>query len=283
MAPFLLPFHDEFDNMADDPLSSTPPLVLIFGPLDPTGATNLLADAVSCAHLGTHAVSVTTAIHTQDTAAIEHISLVPPEQLHDQARCLLEDMHVSAMKAGPIYTVESASVLAQIAADYITVPLVLHLQALPEDELASEEIEADEVIDALMHLVLPQSDLVVVDQTLLEQWRAEGYLPSDTEAHQSILRLGANWVLSLEPANDNRSAHYVLFGQNGEQQQWPATALPYRLHDTKGTLSCAVAAMLAKNTPMAEAIEHAIHFTEQRARRHFQAGMGLRILNQTTS
>src|SRR5690606_12949068 len=139
-----------------------------------------------------------------------------PEQLHDQARCLLEDMHVSAMKAGPIYTVEAASVLAQIAADYITVPLVLHLQALPEDELASEEIEPEDVVDALMHLVLPQTDLVVVDQTLLEQWRSDGYLPPDTEPIQSILRLGANWVLSLEPANDNRGAHYVLFGQNGE-------------------------------------------------------------------
>src|SRR5690606_39734090 len=68
-------------------------------------------------------------------------------------------------------------------------PILLHLQALPEDELASAEIEADEVIDALMHLVLPQSDLVVVDQTLLEQWRADGYLPSDTDAYQSILRL----------------------------------------------------------------------------------------------
>lgn len=268
--------------MADDLLSSPPPLVLIFGPLDPTGATHLMADAISCAHLGTHALSVTTAIHTQDTTAIEHINLVSPELLHDQTRCLLEDMHVSAIKAGPLYTVEAASVLAQIAADYITVPLVLQLQALPESELAHEEIDTDDVLDALFQLVLPQSDLVVVDRTLLEQWQAESYLDAEGDVYQAMLNFGANWVLSTELTYDGQAARYVLLGQDGTQRHWPASAVPHRLHDTKATLSCAIAALLAKQLPLITAIEQAIEFTEQRAQRNFQAGMGLRILNQST-
>lgn len=268
--------------MADDLLKSTPPLVLLYGPLDPTGATLLMADAISCASLGTHALSVTTAIHAQDTTTIEHINLLSPEHVHDQARCLLEDMHVSAIKAGPLYTVESASVLAQIAADYITVPLVLHLQSLPEAELANAEVDPEEVIDAIAQLVLPQSDLVLADHRLLEHWQAESYLDDSVEAYQAILNLGANWVLSVEPINDGQASQYVLRGQDGSQQCWPTRATPYRLHDTKGTLACAIAALLAKAYTLPEAVEQAIHFTEQRAQRNFQAGMGLRILNQST-
>src|SRR3546814_12782225 len=45
-----------------------------------------------------------------------------PELIDDQARCLLEDMTVHAIKVGPLYTTESVSVLAQIAADYSHVP-----------------------------------------------------------------------------------------------------------------------------------------------------------------
>ncbi|MCQ9615471.1 hydroxymethylpyrimidine/phosphomethylpyrimidine kinase [Paenalcaligenes niemegkensis] len=264
-------------------LSSTPPMVLIFGPLDPTGASHMLADAVSCARLGTHALGVTTAIHTQDTTAVEHINLVSPEHMHDQTRCLLEDMHVSAIKAGPLYTAESASVLAQVAADYITVPLVLQLQSLPDDELISAEIDPEDVIDALCQLVLPQSDLVVVDRTLLERWKAETYLDEDLDVYQSILNFGANWVLSAELAADGQPAQYVLLGQDGSRQQWPASTLPHRLHDTKATLSCAVAALMARQLSLPEAIEQAIVFTEQSAQRNFQAGMGLRILNQSKS
>src|SRR3546814_10405059 len=87
----------------------SPPLVLIFGPFDPSGSSNLPADAVTCALLGGHALSVLTGTHVQDTAGIEEIHSATFDLIDDQARCLLEDMAVGAMKAGPLYTIESVS------------------------------------------------------------------------------------------------------------------------------------------------------------------------------
>src|SRR5688572_4959891 len=112
--------------------ASNPPIVLIFGPFDPSGASSLPADAVTCAALGCHPLSTLTAILVQDTAVTEEIHPVAPEQIDDQARCLLEDMNVQAIKVGPLYTPEAVSVLAQIAADYSHVPFVLHLLPAPD-------------------------------------------------------------------------------------------------------------------------------------------------------
>lgn len=92
----------------------TPPLVLVFGPLDPSGSDGLPADAVTCASLGCHGLAAVTALTVRDTAGIEEIHPVTPDLLDDQARCLLEDMSVQAIKVGGLYTAETASVAAQI-------------------------------------------------------------------------------------------------------------------------------------------------------------------------
>src|SRR3546814_3385413 len=83
----------------------------------PSGSSSLPADTVTCAAMGCHALSTLTAILVRDTAGTEEIQPISPELIDDQARCLLEDMTVHAIKVGPLYTTESVSVLAQIAAD----------------------------------------------------------------------------------------------------------------------------------------------------------------------
>ena len=58
-----------------------PPVVLIFGPVDPSGTDGLPADAVTCARLGCHGLAAATALTVQDTAGIEEIHPTPPELL----------------------------------------------------------------------------------------------------------------------------------------------------------------------------------------------------------
>src|SRR5690606_20504566 len=124
------------------------------------------------------------------------IEAITPELMDDQARCLLEDMPVHAMKAGPLYTTESVSVLAQIAADYSAIPLVVHLQRVP-DAATEDEMDAEDMHAALLELVLPQADLVVVDHTLLQQWQSHGVLPGNTleSAMTALLDYGSSALL----------------------------------------------------------------------------------------
>ena len=60
----------------------------------------------------------------------------------DQARCILEDMPIAAIKLGLLCSVEIIATIAEIMADYPDVPLILDpvLASGGGDELSSEEM-----------------------------------------------------------------------------------------------------------------------------------------------
>jgi hydroxymethylpyrimidine/phosphomethylpyrimidine kinase len=233
--------------------------------------------------MGSHALCTLTAILVRDTASTEEIQPVAPELIDDQARCLLEDMTVHAIKVGPLYTTESVSVLAQIAADYNHVPLVLHLGHLPDESLL-EGMDAEEVQVALFELLLPQTDIVVVDHSLLEQWQSEGVfsgIDADTPAH-ALLNYGAKWVLSTgAPLRPGLGSH-LLQGQNSETSSWNWRAPAARLTDADGPLACAVTTQLAMGLDVPTAVEAAIRLSEPLAARTFQPGMGHLLINRSS-
>lgn len=261
----------------------TPPIVLILGPLDPTGADGLPADAVTCARLGCHGLATVTALTVQDTAGIEDIHPTASDLLDDQARCLLEDMPVQAIKVGAMFTPETASVVAQLAADYSQVPLVLHLgprAPLPQD--AAEQDDAEEMLAATLELVLPQTDLVVVEHMRLAQWQADGSIDtsgSPTPAH-AMLAGGAQWALVL--GSPLRPGHLVnlLVGSDGSQHTWNWQTPPARSSDSGGLLAAAAAAYLAGGASMPQAVEQALAHAEQGLAACFAAGMGRPIPNR---
>ncbi len=261
----------------------TPPLVLIFGPFDPSGASGLPADAVTCAAMGCHALSALTAILVQDTASTEEVQPIAPELIDDQARCLLEDMTVQAIKVGPLYTTESVSVLAQIAADYTHVPLVLHLGRLPDESLIAD-IDTEDVQMALFELLLPQTDIVVADHHLLEQWQSQGvFVGTDAGTPaQALLQYGAKWVLTSGAPLRPGQASYLLQGQDNQTANWAWQAPPARLNDADGPLACAITAQLARGLEVQQAVETALSLLTTLGSRSFQPGMGHRLINRST-
>lgn len=243
----------------------------------------LPADAVTCAELGCHAISVLTGTLVQDTAAVENIEPVSPELMDDQARCLLEDMPAHAVKVGPLYTTESVSVLAQISADYSHLPLVVHLQRTPnvpgEDELDVEETQA-----ALLELVLPQADLVVVDHTLLQQWQSHGLLPGHTleRALDALLEYGANALLVSGVPGIGMQRGYLLRDEHNQTTRW-ASPINEPVIDTDGLLATAVTAALAHGREVPQAVDQAIALARAMSERVIQPGMGARIFNRSRS
>ena len=75
----------------------SPPVVLSFGLLDPTGASGALADGLSVAAMGCHLSLVATCIAVQDTRERSDLFIVDEELLDDQARAVLQDMPVAAI------------------------------------------------------------------------------------------------------------------------------------------------------------------------------------------
>jgi len=260
-----------------------PPLILIFGPIDPSGSNGLPADAVTCARLGCHALSAVTALTVQDTAGIEDIQPVSSDLLDDQARCLLEDMPVQAIKVGSLYSAEATSVAAQIAADYSHVPLVLHLApytALPEDAAAHDK--ADDLLDATLQLLLPQTNIVVVEHAHLTEWQADGQIDLGTvpSAAHALLAAGAQWVLTLgAPIRPGHRANLLLDAE-GQTTSLPWQAPLERHGDSGGVLATALAAFLAQSLTVPQAVERALAHADAAVAASFPAGMGRRIPNR---
>ena len=256
---------------------------MIFGPFDPSGSTSLPADAVSCAGFGCHPLSVLTGILVQDTAGTESIEAITPELVDDQARCLLEDMPVHAMKVGPLYTTESVSVLAQISADYSQIPLVVQLQRIPNVSM-EEEFDSEETQAALLELVLPQTDLVVADHALLQQWQSHGLLPGTTleQAMTSLLEYGASALLVSGVPGLGPQRSYVIRDEHGHTTRSAAT-IGDPVLGSDSLLATAIAAELARGSEVPYAAEYGIAKINALTANSFQPGMGARIFNRSSN
>ncbi len=217
---------------------------------------------------------------------MEEVQAISPELLDDQARCLLEDMPVQAIKVGGLYSAECASAVAQIAADYSQVPLVLHLgQRTPPPTDAADQDDADDLLAATLELVLPQADVVVVENARLAQWLSDGTLEigeAPSAAH-AMVGAGAKWVLSLgAPLRPGHAAN-VLVGPEGATTNWPWHAPPDRSSDSGGLLATALAAWLAHGLDVPQAVEKALAVADAAVAASFLPGMGRRIANRTFS
>src|SRR5258706_8758459 len=120
----------------------TPPIVLVFAATDPSGGAGLQADILTLSSMGCHPLSVVTAVTIQDTMGVEDFMPIEAEWVIDQARCVLEDMPVTAFKIGVLGSVENITAIAEVVSDYPDVPLILDpvLSSGRGDELASDEM-----------------------------------------------------------------------------------------------------------------------------------------------
>ena len=261
------------------PDSSSPPLPLIFGPFDPSGAGHLPIDAVICAGLGAHAGSVVTALHVQDSAGIETVQRLAPDLIDDQARCLLEDMPIGALKIGPQYDPETIATLAQIAADYSALPLVLQL-GVPPSVPDLDDLDTEETIGALLELLVPQAHLVVVDARLPEQWASQGLMSSvrADDPIGALHELGAPRVLCCNAAPGPGMNGLILHTQDQPSHRWPWPTPRVRASDAESLLATVLCCHLIGSTNPDDAIAQAVATAAALLERHFHPGMGQRIL-----
>jgi len=90
---------------------SKPPVVLCFSGLDPTGGAGIQADIESIAKHGCHAAPIITATTVQDTNNVISFQPVDSSTIIKQARAILKDMKISAIKIGMLGSGETAEAI----------------------------------------------------------------------------------------------------------------------------------------------------------------------------
>jgi hydroxymethylpyrimidine/phosphomethylpyrimidine kinase len=256
-------------------MSRTYPAVLVFAGTDPTSGAGLQADVLTLASLGCHPLSVVTAVTVQDTLGVEDFLALDAMWIADQARAVLEDMPVAAIKIGMLGSVEAISAIAEIASDYPDIPLVLDpiVASGRGDELSSEDM-----LDALRDLLLPQTTLLTPNS--LEARRlAQDEIEDEAEADldvcaERLLDMGCEYVLITGSHEQSAEVENALYSRDGAVQTLSWERLPGSYHGSGCTLASACAALLAQGMEMTEAVKAAQEFTYQTLRYGYRPGMG---------
>ena len=223
--------------------------------------------------MGTHPLSVVTAITVQDTLGVEGLQALDAEWVADQARCLLEDMPVDAFKIGVLGSVENIAAIAEIISDYPDVPLVLDpvLASGRGDELATEEMA-----HAMRELLLPHTTILTPNS--IEARRLSETSDDDDTSLAScaarLIELGASHVLITGTHEATPEVVNTLYSKKGLVRTDSWARLPGSYHGSGCTLSSAIAAMLANGLELPEAVREAQEYTWQALKKAYRPGMG---------
>ncbi len=262
--------------MNDSEPSAMPPIVLAFAATDTSCGAGLQADILTLASMGCHPLSVVTAATIQDTMGVEDIMALDPEWVADQARCVLEDMPVNAIKIGVLGSVENITAIAEVVSDYPEVPLVLDpiLASGRGDELATEDM-----ISALRELLIPQTTIITpnsIEARRLVQEDGEEELEL-AECARRLLALGCEYVLITGTHENTTQVVNTLYGQEGVIRIDRWDRLPGSYHGSGCTLASAIAATIANGLSIGDAVKDAQEYTWQTLKAAFRPGMGQHI------
>jgi hydroxymethylpyrimidine/phosphomethylpyrimidine kinase len=261
--------------------NQTTPLILTFGASNPVTAIGIQADLSSFAAMGCHGVPVLTAVLVGDTSQIDDTHPLDADLVSDQARTVLEDMEIIAIKVGQVGSVENITVIAEIVSDYPEMPMVLD----PFDSSVPEpESEAEDILLAIRELLIPQATLLLISAVeltrLAESWN-ESAIPT-TSAKQddmsadvmTLIESGCEFVLVTGVAGQGNVIENILFNDEGivRRDQWQR--VPGTYMGAGNTLSAAITAVLANGMDMADAVHEAQEFTLASINHAQRLGMG---------
>lgn len=258
-----------------------PPTVLTFSASDPTGAGGVLADALTCASMGCHAACAITAVAVQDSTRNEDALLIDDEWLEDQARAVLQDMPVAAIKVGAVGGSDNAQTIAEILADYPELPVVFDPLPLVRSSSSGPEEQADaELMTVLRELIVPQSTVMTLSLEQARRWLAlatDDDSPEDWDAGRcarELLEWGAQYVLITSAETVGQLVVNRLYGPEGSVQSESIEHVELRFRGAGDTLSAAIAALLAQGIEVGDAVREANDFLAQSLAGGFRLGMG---------
>lgn len=236
------------------------------------------ADLLTISSMGCHPLSVVTAVTVQDTSGVEDVFPIEPEWVVDQARAMLEDVPVAAFKIGMLGSIENIAAIAEVMADYPDIPLVL------DPVLASgrgDELADDDMLDAMRELLIPQTTIITPNSIEARRLALndddENDDPSLEECAKRLLRMGCEYVLITGTHEQTAKVVNTLYGESGIIRSDSWDRLPGIYHGSGCTLASAIAALLAQDVDVPDAVKEAQEYTWQTLSAGFRPGMGQHI------
>ncbi|MFD1711605.1 hydroxymethylpyrimidine/phosphomethylpyrimidine kinase [Ottowia sp. GY511] len=268
------------DKSAHTPGEDTLPCVLSFNANDAVGAGGLTSDALVMASIGTHALPVATGAYLRDTRDASGWVAFPASAIDEQARAVAEDVPLQTIKVGFLGSAEAVAMVAAFAADYADVPVIAFLPDLSW----WDEPEIETYLDALRDLLLPQTAVLVGNNTTLRHW----LLPESTtdrrarptELARAAAAHGVPYLLVTGLALEGDRVGNVLASPDAELFSQAFERIEAGFMGAGDILSAALAALLATGSELTHATAEALQYLDQALDHGFHPGMGRAVADR---
>lgn len=246
-------------------MADHPPVVLVFAGNDPSGGAGIAADIQALAANGCYPAPVVTALTVQDTTGVARVDAVEPELVEQQARTVLNDLPVAAIKTGLLASAAIVSVVAQLAREF-SLPVIVD----PVLKSGGGKVMTDTgIVDAYLDQLLPLAVLATPNT-----------LEADALDRDRVLASGCQWLLITGGHEDGKMINHQLFHKDGLEKVFEQPRLPGEYHGSGCTLASACAAGLARGLPVEQAVTEALHYTRQTLETAFALGKGQQLPNR---
>ncbi|GAA4705823.1 bifunctional hydroxymethylpyrimidine kinase/phosphomethylpyrimidine kinase [Streptomyces youssoufiensis] len=252
--------------------TAVPPRVLTVAGSDSGGGAGIQADLKAMLALGTHGMSVLTAVTAQNSLGVQGAWELPLEAIRAQFRSVVDDIGVQAVKTGMLASPAIVETVASLLAD-LNAPVIVDPVGVSKH---GDALLAADALDAVRTKLLPVA--TVATPNLDEVAQLTGVRVS-TEADMpraaaAILEFGPRWALvkgghlrgdAVDLLTDGAEEHWLRSPRHDNRHT----------HGTGCTLASAIAAHLAHGMPVPEAVAAAKEYVTGAIEAGFPLGAGI--------
>lgn len=248
------------------------PIVLSIAGSDSSGGAGIQADLKTFSALGVYGATAITAITAQNTLGVVSQMALHPQMVREQIIAVMDDLHPSVVKIGMLSNAEIVNAVAEVLSEY-KAKIVLDPVIVSTSGHRLLSVEAQEVIKEKL---LPISELVtpnIPEMETLTNMPLSSFEEKEKAANY-LLSLGAKAVLLKGGHEEGEVKTDVLYSKgqqstdNGQQSLSliSESISTKNVHGTGCTLSSAIAAFLALNYSMEDAVKEAKRYITEAIR-----------------
>jgi hydroxymethylpyrimidine/phosphomethylpyrimidine kinase len=220
-----------------------PGRVLIVAGSDSGGGAGIQADIKAVTMMGAYAATAITAVTIQNTLGVHGVHPLPLEVIQAQARAVIEDIGVDALKTGMLGSVEVVETVAALL-DEAGAPAVVDPVMIAKGGSA---LLPGEAVSAVRSLMIPRAALLTPNAPEAEALTGLEVVDLDGQrrAGEALLALGAQAVLMKGGHVPGERVRDLLMTGDGETVLETERIETRHTHGTGCTLASACAAGIA--------------------------------------
>ena len=249
------------------------PIVLSIAGSDSSGGAGIQADLKTFSALGVYGATAITAITAQNTLGVVSQMALPHQMVREQIIAVMDDLHPSVVKIGMLSNAEIVNAVAEVLSEYkpkiILDPVIV--------STSGHRLLSVEAQDVIKEKLLPISELVtpnIPEMETLTNMPLSSFEEKEKAANY-LLSLGTKAVLLKGGHEDGEVKTDILFCRTHEvcsqliahnSKLVSESISTKNVHGTGCTLSSAIAAFLALDYSLEDAVREAKRYITEAIR-----------------